>query len=132
MLATAGLLGGAPAVAAADQSAPVTEYHLPTSDADPYGVASAPNGSTWFTERAADKIGELTPTGSFNEFVIPTAASDPRGIAVASDGSIWFTEAAVDKIGELTPVGSFNEYTVPTAAAEPDQIAICHVECCGT
>jgi virginiamycin B lyase len=83
LLATAGLLRGAPAVAAADPSAPVTDYHVPTGDADPYGVASASNGSTWFTERAADKIGELTPTGSFNEYAALTAAAEPDRIATA-------------------------------------------------
>jgi streptogramin lyase len=88
LLATTGLLGGAAAVAAADQSAPVTEYHVPTTDADPYGVASAPNGSTWFTEWAADKIGELTPAGSFNEYAVPTAAAEPDHIAIGPAGSV--------------------------------------------
>ncbi len=82
------------------------------------------DGSIWFTEKAAARIGELTQAGSFKEFAIPTDAGEPSGIAAASDGSIWFTESAVDKLGELTPNGSFTEYSVPTAGSEPDRIAI--------
>ena len=42
----------------------ITEYFLPTADANATGIAPGPDGNVWFTERDGGAIGEviLTPT----------------------------------------------------------------------
>ena len=41
-------------------SGEITEFSVPTAKASPYGIATAPDGTIWFTEQAANKIGKLT------------------------------------------------------------------------
>ena len=100
------------------------ETQIPTAASQPEGITTAPNGNLWFAEAAGNKIGEITPSGTFTEFVIPTAASLPTGITTDASGNIWFTEAAGNKIGELTPSGTFSEFTIPTASSEPSAITL--------
>ena len=52
----------------------------------------------WFTERDADKIGEVTTAGKFKEFDVPTAQAQPSGLTIGPDGAIWFSEVAGNKI----------------------------------
>jgi virginiamycin B lyase len=123
VLTAVGLFAAAPA-ALADPPAAVSHFAVPTANAQPQGIAVAPDGSIWFTENHANQIGEVTPSGAVNEYAIPTLNSGPEGIAVAPDGSVWFTESTADQIGKLTPGGSVNEYPIPTATSDPDQITI--------
>ncbi len=39
----------------------VTEYAIPTADAQPGGITTGPDGNLWFTENDADKIGKIVP-----------------------------------------------------------------------
>ncbi len=128
-LAVVGVLAAAPAALAAP-APPVTDFAVPTANADPRGIATAPDGSIWFTEHGASRIGTVTPgigtvipQGSVVEHPTTTSGAGPESIAVASDGSVWFTESAVDKIGEYSPTtGTMTEYPVPSGA--PAQITI--------
>jgi len=46
----------------------IRELDVPTKDALPHDPAYAVDGSLWFTEQAANKIGRLDPaTGAFRE-----------------------------------------------------------------
>jgi virginiamycin B lyase len=37
----------------------ITRYKIPTGGAGAYGIAAGPDGTMWFTERGANKIGRI-------------------------------------------------------------------------
>src|SRR5438105_15610191 len=85
----------APDVAPPADKAALTEINLPTPNAYPHSIAVTPDGSLWFTELQANKLGTYDPqTQRFREFTVPTAGSNPHGIGAAPDGAIWTTEQA--------------------------------------
>ncbi len=100
----------------------LTPFPIPTPNSGVAGIAAAPDGSIWFTEKVAGKIGELSAGGTITEIPTPTAASGPEGIAVAPDGTVWFAESQADQIGEISPSGQITEYPDPGAA--PGELAI--------
>jgi len=107
----------------------MTEYATPTPESAPTSIKPAPDGSLWFTERAAGKIGRLDPaSGTIREYAIPTADSTPTGIAVDHrDGSVWFTEKQAGKIGRYDPArGTFEEFATPHPNSEPSTIVFDH------
>jgi streptogramin lyase len=113
-----------PIVAASAVASPrsIEEFAIPTAASQPTGIAAGPDGNLWFTEKAANKIGRITPGGTFTEFAIPTASSEATAIAAGPDGNLWFTESAANQIGRLTPSGAFTQFTIPTASSIPSGI----------
>jgi streptogramin lyase len=102
----------------------ITEFPLPTpTSADPWMIATGPDGNLWFTE-AAGKIGMINPTThAITEFPTPTTGSKPVGITAGPDGNLWFVETSADKIGMINPTThAITEFPVPTANAAPFQI----------
>lgn len=90
------------------------EFTIPTANSQPLGIVTGPDGSLWFTESFGNKIGRITPSGTFTEYPIPTPNSSPAGIATGGNPvDIWFTENAGNKIGRITPSGIFTEYPIP-------------------
>jgi virginiamycin B lyase len=100
---------------------------LPTTAAGRTGITSAADGSIWFTEKNANKVGRLDPaTGAVTEFNVPTAASAPDQITATPDGNVWFTERYGRKIGRIRDAGGpIAEFAVPGTGAYPT--AICPV-----
>lgn len=81
----------------------ITEYPVPTAGAEPDGIVAGPDGMVYFTENAADQIGQFNPvTHTIVEFKIPTAGAHPDKIAIGADHDVWWTEHGTDSIGELT------------------------------
>src|SRR5438445_9203361 len=108
--AAGALLMAALARTALSQS--VSEIAIPTANASPYEIAAGADGSVWFTESRAGKIGRVlsssAPGGSgftVREYPIPTPAAAPHGIALGPDGAIWFTEFGAGKIGRIASSG---------------------------
>jgi virginiamycin B lyase len=101
----------------------VSEYPstgFPTGT-EPSGIAAS-GATLWFTELGANKIGQMSTTGSLlNEF--PTG-SGPSGIVLGPDGALWFTEINANKIGRLTTGGSLTEFPIPTPSSEPSDIVV--------
>jgi sugar lactone lactonase YvrE len=84
----------------------VTELPLlPTPNAAPAGITTAPNGSVWFTEKGANKVARLSTAGVLTEYAVPTAASSPEKITASPDGWVWFTERSGRKIGRISQAG---------------------------
>ncbi len=100
-----------------------TEFRLPTSTSEPYGITAGPDGNLWFTEYNNNEIGRITPNGVITGFAIPTAASEPYGITLGSDGNLWFTEYNSNKIGRITPNGVSTEFSLPSFQSVPEGIA---------
>ena len=88
------------------------------------GITSNTDGSLWFTEPGANKIGRITTAGVVTEFTVPTANAVPAEIVSDSDGNLWFTESDAGKIARVTPAGVFSEFAVPTPGSSPNGIAI--------
>jgi streptogramin lyase len=117
-----------------------TEWDIPTSGSNPWGIALGPEISTdtgtfaWFTESVGGKIGRLNPiTGEFVEWQTSTGSA-PRDIAIDKTRLIvWFTEylatgsPARYKIGKLQYVGGvgwrMTEYPIPSGQ-NPNHITV--------
>ena len=70
-----------------------TEFAIPTAGSGADSIAAGPDGSLWFTEQVANKIGRITTAGAITEFPIPTPFSGLYGgLAAGPDGNLWFTE----------------------------------------
>jgi virginiamycin B lyase len=104
------------------------------TDSAPAGITEGPDGSIWFTESSANRIGRITPSGAFNKFQLPTPTSvnysaeantsDPENITVAPNGTVWFTEENSNQIGEWLPGGAVHEWPVPTAPYGPLDLSL--------
>ena len=79
----------------------VTEFPVPTANANLLGITTGPDGNLWFAEANPDKIGRITPSGVITEFPTPTAGSTPVALTAGPDGNLWFTELDANKIGRL-------------------------------
>jgi len=97
----------------------IREYPLPRG-ARPRGITAGPEGTIWFTEYGAGKIGRITPAGAITEFAL-APGSGPEDITFSSDG-LWFTESAADRIGRIRTDGTMTEIQVP-AGSLPSGIA---------
>ncbi len=119
-------------------------FTLPQANSRPYDIAYA-NGTVWFTERNADKIGAINvASGELREFEVhepsgppanattvflpmalrgrasggQTFSSQPTGIAVAPNGIVWFVTAGSNQLGRLDPATeSIELFFYPQAGA---------------
>ncbi|HZU70477.1 MAG TPA: hypothetical protein VFA09_24610 [Ktedonobacteraceae bacterium] len=96
---------------------------LPSANSEPYGITTAYDGATlWFTEYAANKVGEIASDGSLTEYTLPTVNSEPMGISAFSLGAS-FAEFNGNKIGLVNINGpsepGVSDIPVPTANSGP-------------
>jgi streptogramin lyase len=100
------------------------ETTIPTPNSKPFGIATAPDNSLYFTEAATDKIGRIPNLfGSITEISL-TAGSRPLQMVRGPDGNVWFIEGGdggsrPGQIGRLSP-NSFSvtgEFPTVTANA---------------
>ncbi|MHB8691312.1 MAG: Vgb family protein [Solirubrobacteraceae bacterium] len=92
----------------------ITRYR-PAARALLYGIASGQDGNLWFAEEdrnGVQKIGRITPAGTFAAYPIPGDLSVLRGVVKAPDGNVWFVigRGSCDAIGRVTPSGSITQY----------------------
>lgn len=111
----------------ADLKATIREWDVPTKGAKPYAAAISPDGSIWFTEEMANKVGRLNPkTGEFKEFPLTEErAAGPHGVAADHDGRIWFAASSGGSIGKLEPsTGKVTVFKMPEPkATDPESLA---------
>lgn len=143
VVATCALVGAsmsgllAPAVAMGTQvtrapsrsGAPViTEFRVPTSGAEPLGIAAGPDGNLWFTEEQGGNIAKITPEGAITEYPVPDcfATCGPLGITAGPDGDLWFVLSFGDgAIGWITTQGAISDddiFGVPTGLSGAEYI----------
>jgi hypothetical protein len=96
----------------------VTEYPLPTANANPSGIAGGSDGALWFSESGASQIGRITTAGVVTEYPLPEATR-LYDITIGPDGNLWFTEFDANKIGRITTGGVVTEFLIPTAGSGP-------------
>ena len=87
------------------QTGQITQYTIPTASSTPQMIWEDIYGNVWFSEKAANKIGQLLPDRSgIVETTIPTANSQPMGLAVdPNDQTVWFAETTGNNLGHLIP-----------------------------
>ncbi len=90
----------------------ITEYKLPDPAANPNYITVAADGTAWFTELNANKVGKITPDGKLTEYSLPVGFSRPGAIVVAPDGNIWFAETNNYQVGRMTPSGQLTEFPI--------------------
>ncbi len=95
------------------QAGRITEFPIPTSSSDPWGITAGRDGNLWFTEQDKNRIGRITTSGIIAEFSFSTRpmAITPRGITAGPDGNLWFTESGGDRIGRITTCGRITEFS---------------------
>ena len=97
---------------------------LPTANAAPTGITTAADGSIWFAERSANKLGRIGTNGVLTEYNVPTANSAPEYLTATPDGNVWFTERYGRNIGRISDSGgAIAEFAVPGTGAYPTAIA---------
>jgi virginiamycin B lyase len=101
-------------------NATIREWDVPSKGAHLLDPAIGLDGSLWFAEQAANKVGRLNPrTGEIKEYPLPEEKkAGPQGIAIDREGNVWFAANTGAYIGKLDP----NNGKV-TAFNMPDQQA---------
>jgi streptogramin lyase len=106
----------------------ITEYPIPlasggSSAAEPYDIATAANGSIWFTESdtefsdpANNQIGEITPVSGQSTVVFSMQSTpdkqQPQAIAADAAGNVWYSAGngnSSDELGEITGAATGGE-----------------------
>lgn len=87
-------------------------------------ITKGPHGNLFFTETAANKIGEITSAGVVTEFTIPTPNSQPTAITTGANGNLYFTQPGLTsagelEVGEITPLGKITQLVLPKQTLPP-------------
>ncbi len=106
-------------------------FKVPTPNAILQGITVAPDGTVWFAEAQAKKLGKLDPaTGAILEYSSPDLVA-PAQVAVDSNGILWFTDHGTNEFGNFNPVtGGWRRFPIgycPDSTCEtglPNAIAL--------
>jgi virginiamycin B lyase len=99
-----------------------TAFDVPTRRSGLGDIAVAADGSVYFLETTANKIGRLVG-GRFEEFAVPTPRAGLVALAVAPDGAAWFTQLRGHRLGRLRG-GTIKEFPLPRPDARPFGITV--------
>jgi len=95
-------VAGAPSASAATQVIPI-----PTSASGAESIVASPDGTLWFVEREANKVGRVNADGTITEFAFPrTDASQVEDLDVAADGSVWVIYDSGRRLRHMTAAGA--------------------------
>ena len=113
----------------------VTEFTIPTANAQPQKIIGASDGNLWFAEFSLNatpsldtsKIAKVTTTGTFTEYFTlfaPPPPDEPLGLVDRGDGNIWYVANGSSRVGYQSINGGVaGETSVPTANSGPFDIA---------
>ncbi len=90
----------------------ITKFGLPGRSrrrGPPTAIAAGPDGSVWFTDPAARRVGRVSPTGTIREHSLAVV---PFGLATGADGDLWFTAPGAAAIGRISPAGKVREFSL--------------------
>ncbi|WP_440709456.1 Vgb family protein [Herbiconiux sp. YIM B11900] len=106
-------------------SAPVL-FEIPTPHAGPVGITTAPDGSAWFVEILAGKVGRVDRNGRFTEHPLPWSEGKPHAIVPdpREAGGFWFTLWGANQLGHITPSGSIEVLDLSDEHSEPHGLAV--------
>ena len=84
-------------------------FAAPAPNSSLQGIAVAPDGSVWFAETYAKRLGHLIPCGgascNITDYGPPSgiAIRFPIQVAVDSRGVVWFTDHGTNQFGSFNP-----------------------------
>ncbi len=61
----------------------------PDRSARPHAVTTDADGTAWFTEWGANRVGSVASDGTVVVHDLPPPASEPHGITLGPDGALW-------------------------------------------
>lgn len=94
---------------AAPAQAAVAVYPVPTSAANLGRIVPHPDGSLWFVEQDANKVGRITTAGQITEYPLPAPTSVGnvvKDLDIAADGTVWVVYDQGRQAIALNPDGS--------------------------
>jgi virginiamycin B lyase len=93
----------------------VTKYQPPTKTGFPRRIVTADDGTIWFAEFQAGKIGQFDPKEErFKEFPLPGPKATPYALGIDTEHKVWYSSEWMDVLGRLDPAtGEVIEYPMP-------------------
>jgi virginiamycin B lyase len=87
----------------------------------PYGIATAPDGTPWFSSLAGSYLARIDRTnGQLKTFDTPTPGGGARRVWLDSKGMAWITEWNAGKIARFDPsTEQWKEWALPGSAPQP-------------
>lgn len=95
---------------------------LPRPGAVPTDVAIGRDGSVWFLEFRANRIGRWKD-GTFDSFAVGRENAGLSGLAVGPDGAVWFGMLRNSSLGRLSD-GRIDIFRTPRDNARPYSLAV--------
>ena len=95
----------------------VKRFSPPTKNARARRIQALEDGSVWFAEFAAGKIGRFdSKTEGFQEWQLPGPMPTPYAFNIDAKGMAWYSSESQDVIGRLDPAtGKVVEFPLPYA-----------------
>jgi virginiamycin B lyase len=95
---------------------------VPRAGVVPTDVAVGNDGSVWFLQFRANRIGRFKD-GAFFDFVVAKENAGLSGLAVAADGAVWFGMVRGSSLGRLRD-GNIEVFRLPRDDARPYSVAV--------
>jgi virginiamycin B lyase len=95
---------------------------VPRPGAVPTDVAVGHDGSVWFLQFRANRVGQFKD-GRFFDFVVAKENAGLSGLAVAADGAVWFGMVRASSLGRLRD-GNIEVFRLPRDDARPYSVAV--------
>ncbi len=99
----------------------VSEFSLGSPGSIGGEIASAPDGSFWFTQTSTGEVGRIAPGGAPEKFPLSPGA-EPGAIVAGPGNAMWFVEEGVDRVGRVEAGGTITEFRL-TPGSRPAGIA---------
>ena len=95
----------------------ITTFSLPLGDAGAESLAASPDG-VWFTDPAANRVGEVDASGHFVEYAAPSPSvaqeDGGMGLAVGPDGDVYYiTLGEYQSLVKVAPGGATEQVFAP-------------------
>ena len=92
----------------------ISSYSPPTAGL-PRQIAADTDGTIWFGEYAAGKLGHFDPkTEAFKEYTLPGPDASPYALGIDRAHHVWYSSEQMDVVGRLDPnTGQVTEYPFP-------------------
>lgn len=89
----------------------------------PVAIATARDGTVWFTLESSDSIGRIR-NGQVERIPKGTESLEPLGLAVDANGAAWYTEAPKQRISRVSPDGSIASFGLSTPIARLGRLTV--------
>jgi virginiamycin B lyase len=99
------------------------EIRLPSRTDIPVAIATARDGTVWFTLESANAIGRLR-NGQVERVPKDGESIEPLGLAVDASGNVWYTDAPKQRISRAAPDGTIASFGLSTPVARLGRLAV--------